>query len=328
MTAVAPPASKPIGQQVRLPLSKAAEIAYQNIRLRLGRSMLVMSAIVLALAFFVSIQVNLTVLDGMRAWIGGFAATAEGRGLTVDRERLTGERDAAAERLRERLSLVAADATGDVQAAFGGDFDALRDRAGRLPVGRAAVGRAASDAEATAALSDYVAAAADLRRVRDRQGEPEQLRLRLEEGGVATTADKVVADRTRTRWLMGLALLVAFVGILNAMLMSVTERFREIGTMKCLGALDGFIIKLFLLESLIQGLVGTVVGVLLGVGLSLLLAWAEHGGYAFVNLPWPQVWATAGVALLVGVGLTVGGALLPAWQAAKMQPIVAMRTDV
>ena len=38
---------------------------------------------------------------------------------------------------------------------------------------------------------------------------------------------------------LGLALLVAFVGILNAMLMSVTERFREIGTMKCLGALDG-----------------------------------------------------------------------------------------
>ena len=49
------------------------------------------------------------------------------------------------------------------------------------------------------------------------------------------------------------------------MLMSVTERFREIGTMKCLGALDGFIVKLFLIESLFQGMAGTVMGVLLGL---------------------------------------------------------------
>ena len=48
-------------------------------------------------------------------------------------------------------------------------------------------------------------------------------------------------------------MLVAFVGVLNAMLMSVTERFREIGTMKCLGALNSFIVKLFLIESLFQG---------------------------------------------------------------------------
>src|SRR5207245_11646074 len=100
----------------------------------------------------------------------------------------------------------------------------------------------------------------------------EQLLARMRAHGVPTTATEISNDRIQTRWLIGLALLVAFVGILNAMLMSVTERFREIGTMKCLGALDGFIIKLFLLESLFHGVIGTIVGIVLGIGLSLLSA--------------------------------------------------------
>ena len=306
-------------------------MAYGGIRQRLGRSMLVVSSIVLALAFFVSIQVNLSVLNGMRTWIGGFAETAEGRALRAERAGLAASRDANADRLRDALAAVPEGASGDATAfmtAFGGTADELRGEVGRLPVGSAALSRAAADPSASAAFADWLADARRLRAVRDRLAEPEQLRLRLEAGGVATEADAVVADRTRTRWLMGLALLVAFVGILNAMLMSVTERFREIGTMKCLGALDGFIIKLFLLESLFQGVIGAILGVLLGVGVSLLLAWAEHGSYAFVNLPWTTVLATAGVGLLVGAALTVGGALLPAYQAARMQPIVAMRADV
>ena len=56
------------------------------------------------------------------------------------------------------------------------------------------------------------------------------------------------------------------------MLMSVTERFREIGTMKCLGALDTFIVKLFLLESTFQGLAGTSAGIVIGFALTLGLA--------------------------------------------------------
>ena len=53
---------------------------------------------------------------------------------------------------------------------------------------------------------------------------------------------------TKQLWLVSMSLIVCVVGIANAMLMSVTERFREIGTMKCLGALDGFVVRLFLLE--------------------------------------------------------------------------------
>src|SRR6185437_9456808 len=99
---------------------------------------------------------------------------------------------------------------------------------------------------------------------------PRELEATMRENGIATDASKIAADKVQTRWMLGLALLVAFVGILNAMLMSVTERFREIGTMKCLGALDTFIVKLFLIESLFQGVVGTTLGVIVGLGLSLL----------------------------------------------------------
>src|SRR5204863_933204 len=100
--------------------------------------------------------------------------------------------------------------------------------------------------------------------------EAQRLDALMKSHGVPMTDQEITNDRIQTRWLLGLALLVAFVGILNAMLMSVTERFREIGTMKCLGAHDSFTIKLFLIESLFQGVVGTVLGILTGLILSIL----------------------------------------------------------
>jgi putative ABC transport system permease protein len=60
------------------------------------------------------------------------------------------------------------------------------------------------------------------------------------------------------------------VGIVNAQLMAVTERFREIGTMKCLGALDRFILRLFLLEAGMQGVVGAMAGAMMGAMFSLV----------------------------------------------------------
>ena len=145
--------------------------------------------------------------------------------------------------------------------------------------------------------------------------------------GIPTTASEISNDRIQTRWLIGLALLVAFVGILNAMLMSVTERFREIGTMKCLGALDGFIIKLFLLESAFQGVVGTLIGIVLGLGMSLIGASVNYGSYAWKKLPAQQILIAILICLAVGIALTIVGAVYPAWRAARMQPIEAMRVE-
>jgi len=138
-------------------------------------------------------------------------------------------------------------------------------------------------------------------------------------------------------WLVSLSLLVCIVGITNAMLMSVTERFREIGTMKCLGALDKFVVRLFLIESSIQGLVGSLVGALLG----LLLAFArslfayhvtapgtgEGHWLALSYFPLATVLMWMAVAVLVGAVLSVIAAIYPAYRAAKMEPVEAMRVE-
>ncbi|HVX83258.1 MAG TPA: FtsX-like permease family protein [Phycisphaerae bacterium] len=132
----------------------------------------------------------------------------------------------------------------------------------------------------------------------------------------------------RTVWLLALSLLVCLVGISNAMLMSVMERFREIGTMKCLGAPDSFILKLFFLESLFLGTVGTAAGVLVGMGLSVLMLLRHYGPAAWGHIPWAAAAAIAAISLAIGIAITAAAAMYPAWRAARMEPIAAMRVDV
>lgn len=153
------------------------------------------------------------------------------------------------------------------------------------------------------------------------------LRQRLAREGLL---DQLLSDeqRSQTAWMLGIALMISFVGIVNAMLISVTERFREIGTMKCLGGLDSFIVKLYLAESLFQGIVGTVLGVLLGVVLAYIEGLGRFGAEAWRLLPAADLLRTLGGAFLAGVVLTVLGALYPAWRAARMEPVEAMRTEV
>jgi len=176
-------------------------------------------------------------------------------------------------------------------------------------------------------VAAWVETARALKQNREALAGPQQLESEMEANGVPTQPEEIAANKTQTRWLLGLALLVAFVGILNAMLMSVTERFREIGTMKCLGALDGFIVKLFLLESLFQGIVGTVIGIVVGLLLSLFATWSAYHEFTWKQFPAASILAGAAVCLAVGVGLTVAAAVYPAWQAARMQPIDAMRVE-
>ena len=129
------------------------------------------------------------------------------------------------------------------------------------------------------------------------------------------------------RWLVMMALLTCTVGIANAMLMSVTERFREIGTMKCLGAEDGTIVKLFLIESALIGLVGSLMGVAVGTAISLAVALAQFGRYTFAYLPYGPGLAVIGLALLAGMLLCLIGAGYPALKAAHMRPVEALRVE-
>jgi len=140
--------------------------------------------------------------------------------------------------------------------------------------------------------------------------------------------DNMEDQRVQTYWMVGLALLISFVGIVNAMLMSVTERFREIGTMKCLGALDGFVLKMFLIESVVLGSVGAMLGVCLGVFLAYFEGVFLFGQDVWGLLPVGWLLLVAVGSFLAGIVITVLGAVYPAREAAKMLPVVALRAEL
>jgi len=137
-----------------------------------------------------------------------------------------------------------------------------------------------------------------------------------------------VGSRAKQIWLISLSLLVCVVGITNAMLMSVTERFREIGTMKCLGALDSLIRQLFFLEAIFQGFLGSVGGILIGTVFVFLTSLVKYGGQVITTFPYDVFLVRAAIALSVGVVMAVVGAVFPASQAAKMAPAEAMATEM
>jgi putative ABC transport system permease protein len=118
----------------------------------------------------------------------------------------------------------------------------------------------------------------------------------------------------------GIALLAAGVGIMNIMLVSVTERTKEIGIRKSIGARKVSILSQFLVESVVISLVGGLAGILLGVlagnGLAIMMK-------ASVVFPWD--WAAIGLAICSAIG--VGFGFYPAWKAASLDPIEALRYE-
>jgi hypothetical protein len=319
-----------VQRQISLPMGKAVEIAYKNIRMRLSRSLLVTSGIILALAFLMSILTNDAIIDALRSWAATAPHSDAFQKLRDQADQLESTNRGLAMQLGAAAHKPHAE-TGsfDDAATFGEPLpDLQKDLGANLPAAPTELDSAlAADPSLVGPMKQWVANARQIKALRDQLAGPEQLLSIMSAQGVPTEARDIESNRVQTRWLLALALLVAFVGILNAMLMSVTERFREIGTMKCLGALDSFIIKLFLLESLFQGTVGTIIGVIVGLGLSVLASASNYGSYTWNNFPYAKIGQSFGVCLLVGIGLTVAGAVYPAWQAARMQPIEAMRVE-
>jgi len=125
-------------------------------------------------------------------------------------------------------------------------------------------------------------------------------------------------------WLMlSLSLLVATVGVLNAMLMAVTQRYREIGTIKCLGGLDRLILMSLLVEALFVGAAGAVTGAVVGLVAGLIVnATSPEAGVPAGGLPLKVL-----MVLAIAIALTGLGAALPAFLASKMPPIEAMRGE-
>lgn len=127
--------------------------------------------------------------------------------------------------------------------------------------------------------------------------------------------------------LTSLALLTCTVGIANSMLMSVTERVREIGTLKCLGARDRFIVKSYLVESSMQGLCGAVVGIILGCAVATAALAITYPGYVTASFPWLPVSRSLTISLACGLLIAVATSIWPAGVAARKRPVDALRVE-
>lgn len=157
--------------------------------------------------------------------------------------------------------------------------------------------------------------------------EPEFIQKLTKAGFDIAPGDTSITSSAKQRWIVFLSLLVCVVGIINAQLMSVTERFREIGTLKCLGALDRFIVRIFVIEATIQGVVGSIVGATLGALVAVVAGILRFGTSSLSHLPLLEVSQTIIYAMAIGTILSLLGVLYPAIIASRMQPVEAMRVE-
>ncbi len=131
----------------------------------------------------------------------------------------------------------------------------------------------------------------------------------------------------RMGWLLLVSMLVCGIGIANAMLMAVTERFREIATLKCLGSLDGFILLMFVMESCILGLIGGLAGGLIGALIGTGRMLVAFGAVAVPALSLGALTQGFLASLIVGIILAALAAVYPSFRAARLAPMEAMRVE-
>jgi putative ABC transport system permease protein len=150
-----------------------------------------------------------------------------------------------------------------------------------------------------------------------------------EEDFSVTTQEQLLSNFTQITTLLtyglagiaGISLLVAGIGVMNIMLVSVAERTREIGIRKALGATDGDILIQFLLEAVFLALIGGLTGIAVGIGVSALLPVLS------ANLPTAVTWTAVGLASGVSAMIGVVFGVLPAYRSARLQPVEALRRE-
>jgi putative ABC transport system permease protein len=118
----------------------------------------------------------------------------------------------------------------------------------------------------------------------------------------------------------GISLVVGGIGIMNIMLITVTERTKEIGIRKALGAKRRDILAQFLIESIIICLIGGGIGILLGVGITALISVIQQWEYLL-----PMTAIVIGLAVSITIGLFFG--IYPAVKAARLDPVVALTKE-
>lgn len=128
-----------------------------------------------------------------------------------------------------------------------------------------------------------------------------------------------------------IALVVGAVGIVTTLYNSVTERIREIGTMKAIGAQNTEILALFLVEAALIGILGassgTIIGIIGGYVMAIFTTTTPTGGGPAVHIPPIYVPMDLIKVWLLSLGLSVLAGMYPAWKASKLSPMVALRRE-
>ena len=315
--------------QAILPFRTALRLCIRGIETRFGRSVVTLVGVAFGIAFLMS------VLSGFHIK----QALSEDAAMARDAARRVAVLRSQVGNLRDKAVAVASIDPAPVDEVF---LRELRSRGirevdgsqaalhlllgagGEGFDGSALAGLAAQRvylfAKPSPALADALRDAGATARVLSVEPRPDEIeKARRREG----------QERYRMVWIVIVSLLITVGGISNAMLMSVTERFREIATMKCLGALSGFVVKIFLIESSLMGLAGGVAGCLVGV----LFPMAAYGytfgfGRVLSAVQYGQLGVYAVVCAGTGMVLAMVAGIYPARVAAKMVPAAALRSQV
>jgi len=178
--------------------------------------------------------------------------------------------------------------------------------------------------KANAKLSDIITQMRQILRQRHKLSDDDAERFEFvtaektkEQFNSITTSVTLVASG-----IVGISLLVGGIGIMNIMLVSVTERTKEIGIAKALGATPQFILMQFLMEALVLSLFGGIIGLILGYGFASLISVFIPGSNGIIVPLW-AIWLSFGFTTTIGV---VFG-LAPAIKAAKLHPVDALRYE-
>jgi hypothetical protein len=337
-----------VGVQVSLPFSRAFQIAVQGIRIRLGRSLVTLSGVTLGIAFLMStlttqlISKAITKERDLRQTVNlmenvmkSEVGSLHGKNVAIA---AFGTLSAPEVAFIARINAAGpAEIRGSGVTAPG----VTETETKQLCVGASVLLIFGDSKQCPASLEDLTDGGMSQRIVLDSvtdrvfAGKPDPaVRREIFFGKQAEEQTKKLQEEARHEkfrliWIVTVSLFVTVIGITNALLMSVTERFREIGTMKCLGALSVFIRKLFLIESSLIGFAGSVIGVVGGALLTMIVYGFTYSfPLVFGSISYGWLALAGGSSIVAGTILAIMAALYPAGFASRMVPATALRSTV